>query len=94
MKEKVEANSEMGLLSKRLATIIVDAPVDFEPENFKVKSPNQKKVTDIFNELEFRRMAENFAKTFSPLSEKEPKSGKIDINQNNNKNPCLWLTCY
>ena len=67
----------MGLLSKRLATIILDAPVDFEPENFKVKSPNQKKVTDIFSELEFRRMAENFTKTFSPLSEKESKSGKL-----------------
>tara|TARA_B100001027_G_scaffold195951_1_gene152553 strand:- start:13384 stop:16218 length:2835 start_codon:yes stop_codon:yes gene_type:complete len=89
MKEKVEANSEMGLLSKRLATIILDAPVDFEPENFKVKSPNQKKVTDIFSELEFRRMAENFTKTFSPLSEKESKSGKINIDQNNNKNPLV-----
>ena len=34
MKEKVEANAELGLLSKKLATIMLDVPVDFHEADF------------------------------------------------------------
>jgi DNA polymerase-1 len=40
-KENVENNKEIALLSKRLATIVVDAPVEFEEERFKVKDVNK-----------------------------------------------------
>ena len=64
MKEKVEANKELGLLSKELATIILDCPVEFHEENFKLSTPDFQKVSDIFQELEFRRIHENFNRIF------------------------------
>ena len=65
MKEKVEANVELGILSKKLATIMLDVPVEFHEENFKMSTPDVAAVTEIFEELEFRRLTENFVKAFS-----------------------------
>ena len=65
MKEKVEANAELGLLSKKLATILLDVPVEFDAKYFEMESPDQEKVAAIFQELEFRRLMENFNKTFN-----------------------------
>jgi DNA polymerase-1 len=65
MKEKVEANAELGLLSKKLATILLDVPVDFNAKNFELDEPDHEKVNEIFQELEFRRLIENFKKTFA-----------------------------
>jgi DNA polymerase-1 len=66
MKEKVEANSELGLLSKKLATIMIDVPVEFDAKNFELDHPDIEKVKQIFQDLEFRRLTENFIKTFTP----------------------------
>ncbi|QIE59645.1 DNA polymerase I [Rasiella rasia] len=65
MKEKVEANGELGLLSKKLATIMLDVPVEFHEEDFEMCPPDTQKVMDIFDELEFRRLKDNFLKAFS-----------------------------
>jgi DNA polymerase-1 len=65
MKEKIEANAELGLLSKQLATIMLDVPVTFNAEDFEMSEPDIPKVTEIFQELEFRRLIDNFVKTFS-----------------------------
>ncbi|NNM23278.1 MAG: DNA polymerase I [Flavobacteriaceae bacterium] len=66
MKEKVEANKELGLLSKELAKIMLDVPVDFNESDFEMSEPDIKGVTEIFEELEFRRLTDNFMKTFIP----------------------------
>jgi DNA polymerase-1 len=65
MKEKVEANAELGLLSKKLATIMLDVPVTFNAKDFELDQPDIPKVTEIFQELEFRRLIDNFTKTFA-----------------------------
>ena len=65
MKEKVEANGELGLLSKKLATIMLDVPVDFDAKDFELDHPDVEKVKEIFQDLEFRRLTDNFLKTFS-----------------------------
>ena len=65
MKEKIETNGELGLLSKKLATIMLDVPVTFNAKDFKLEQPDVPKVTEIFQELEFRRLIDNFNKTFS-----------------------------
>ncbi|WP_418638531.1 DNA polymerase I [Winogradskyella sp.] len=65
MKEKIEANQELGLLSKQLATIMLDVPVEFNEKDFEMSEPDIPKVTEIFQELEFRRLIDNFNKTFS-----------------------------
>ncbi|AGC76860.1 DNA polymerase I [Nonlabens dokdonensis] len=65
MKEKVIANAELGLLSKKLATIRLDCPVTFKAEKYTLDDPNVEAVHEIFDELEFRRAKETMAKIFS-----------------------------
>ncbi|CAL2089096.1 DNA polymerase I [Tenacibaculum sp. 190524A05c] len=68
MKEKVEANQELGLLSKKLATIMLDVPVELEQDKLIFEQPDIEKTKAIFAELEFRRLTDNFLKTFSQES--------------------------
>ncbi|OIQ23214.1 DNA polymerase I [Lacinutrix sp. MedPE-SW] len=77
MKEKVEANAELGLLSKKLATIMLDVPVEFHAKDFELDAPDIDKVKDIFQELEFRRLTDNFIKTFA---EDAPATGNSTSN--------------
>ncbi|WP_299219530.1 DNA polymerase I [uncultured Aquimarina sp.] len=66
MKEKVEANQELGLLSKKLATIMLDCDVTFDAKDYEISTPDAKKVQGIFEELEFRRLTDQFTKIFFP----------------------------
>lgn len=65
MKEKIEANAELGLLSKKLATIILDCDVTFNASDYEFTKPDAQKVHKIFEELEFRRLTDQFIKIFS-----------------------------
>ena len=65
MKEKVEENKELGLLSKKLATICIDCDVKFHAEDYEMSVPDSEKVQQIFEELEFRRLKDQFIKIFS-----------------------------
>ena len=78
MKEKVEANKELGFLSKKLARIMLDVPVEFNDEEYELEQPDLPKVTEIFEELEFRRLTDNLIKTFSTetASANKVESGK------------------
>ena len=69
--EKIIANKDQGVLSKELATIILDVPVTFDAENYALRDPDQSKVSVLFEELEFRRMAENFKKIFVTQEESD-----------------------
>ena len=64
MKEKVEANKDLGLLSKELAKILLDVPVTFQAESYQLTDPDFPAVGAIFDDLEFRRMKENIQKIF------------------------------
>jgi DNA polymerase-1 len=64
MKENIEANKEKGLLSKTLATILLDCPVVFDEADYELSKPDVEKTDALFNELEFRRMAEQFDAIF------------------------------
>lgn len=64
MKERIEANKELGLLSKKLATIICDCNVTFNETDYELTKPDAEKVEVLFQELEFRRMAEQFNSLF------------------------------
>ncbi len=69
LKEKIEANKDLGVLSKQLATILLDVPVQFNAKDYELSQPDAQAVSALFEELEFRRMAENFKKIFSPAEE-------------------------
>ena len=62
--EKIESNKAQGLLSKKLATIMLDVPVKFEAEKYKFDDPDHSEVNALFDELEFRRIKETFKKIF------------------------------
>ncbi|ARV06667.1 DNA polymerase I [Polaribacter sp. SA4-10] len=76
MKEKVEGAKELGLLSKKLATIMLDVPVTFDEKDFELNQPDIPKVTEIFNELEFRNLLVNFTRTFTVSNETAKTSEK------------------
>ncbi|SEL53662.1 DNA polymerase I [Maribacter orientalis] len=69
MKEKIEENKELGILSKKLATICIDCDVTFNASDYELSRPDFEKVQEIFEELEFRRLKEQFLKLFSNESE-------------------------
>ncbi|WP_026309982.1 DNA polymerase I [Niabella aurantiaca] len=53
---KVQEGKEMAILSKKLATIITDVPVDFHEGDFQLKDWNKEALKEIFGELEFRTL--------------------------------------
>ena len=54
--EKIKAGREKAMLSKKLATIITNVPVEFHEENFKLKDWNKDQLKDVFSELEFKAL--------------------------------------
>jgi DNA polymerase-1 len=52
--EKVRKGKDQALMSKRLATIICDVPVEFHEEDFRLKEWNKDALREVFTELEFR----------------------------------------
>ncbi|RAJ11268.1 DNA polymerase I [Arenibacter echinorum] len=71
MKEKVQENAELGILSKKLATIFVDCDVTFDAKDYELSMPDGEKVQEIFEELEFRRLKDQFLKLFSSESDSD-----------------------
>ena len=69
MKENVVNFEEQGRMSKMLATINTDVPVEFDPEELKVKTPNIKDLLAIFEELEFRTFAKKFVADYKAFAE-------------------------
>src|SRR5690606_31243593 len=72
MKEKVEENKELGLLSKELAKILIDCDVTFDAKDYELSMPDGEKVQEIFEELEFRRLKDQFLQLFSSESSNTP----------------------
>ena len=64
IKEKIEENKELGILSKKLATIITDVPIDFETEDLKFEVKDIDKTKKLFEDLEFRRLAKSLNSIF------------------------------
>ncbi len=54
--ENVKQFAEQGLMSKRLATINLNVPIEVDDEDLKVEAPDKEKLTAIFAELEFRTL--------------------------------------
>ena len=55
--ERLREHAEQALLSKRLATIDINAPVNFEEHNFDLEPFDRDELAEIFKELEFRTLA-------------------------------------
>lgn len=66
LKDKIEANKEQGILSKKLATILLDCPVTFDEKDYELSTPDIEKTDALFMELEFRQMKAQFDKLYNP----------------------------
>ena len=77
IKEKIEANKELGILSKKLATIITDVPIEFKIEQFKLEVQSLNKIQEIFDFLEFRRLSSSVRSIFSLDEDKIDKQDEI-----------------
>ena len=87
-REKVEANKYLAFLSKKLATINTNVPVEFNSSDLIRKEMNKDAVRDLFEELEFRRLTERWFGKDLPKSTNvgdvsakidPPKTGQIDL---------------
>lgn len=84
LKEKVEANKELALQSKRLATIILDVPVPFDEEQLKLREPDKEALKELFAELEFRNIAQKVlsdSPNGSPQAANEKKKIAVPVEQ-------------
>ncbi|MFK7903480.1 MAG: DNA polymerase I [Chitinophagales bacterium] len=55
-KKKMETDKENAIISKRLATIVLDVPVDYHPNSYHIDPINKEALKEIFVELEFRNL--------------------------------------
>ncbi|WP_281226920.1 DNA polymerase I [Flavobacterium aquiphilum] len=76
IKEKIEANADKGILSKKLAAILLDCPVQFHAGDYELSKPDVEKTDELFQELEFRQMKTQFDKFFGTGKEYD----EIDTN--------------
>tara|TARA_B100001142_G_scaffold281834_1_gene293836 strand:- start:19800 stop:22583 length:2784 start_codon:yes stop_codon:yes gene_type:complete len=58
MKEKVQVSEEIGLLCKKLVTIITDVPIEFDEKGLRNTPINKEKIKTLFDELEFKTLLE------------------------------------
>ncbi len=68
LREKIENNKDQAFLSKHLAKIITDVPVNFDEPELLRTEPNKEKISKLFTELEFRTLTKRvFSDTMSEL---------------------------
>lgn len=67
-KEKIETFAQQALLSKQLATINCQVPIQFDPHAFTLDPPNKTQLSEIFKELEFRTLAKSILEEEAPSS--------------------------
>lgn len=87
LKENVENFAEQGLVSKKLATILLNAPVDLDVDALHVDQPNREVLEALFAELEFRTLGRRvFGEDFNVTEVKtsSTKNGQMDLFGGNN----------
>ncbi len=87
--EKIRSGKEDAIMSKKLATIILDVPVEFHAEDFRLKEIKKEVLTEIFDQLEFKTMAKRVfgeineqqavGNTQQPTSNKQTSGGQMDL---------------
>ena len=79
--EKIRRGKESAIMSKKLATIITNVPVEFHEEDFRLKDWNRDALRDVFTELEFRTAAKRILgeEILTPGAQQAPKGVQTDL---------------
>lgn len=73
LKRKVESAVDDIRMSKFLATIRTDVPVELNLDSLKMAAPNEAELRKLFNELEFRSLSDKF------LKNQKKQEKKVDL---------------
>jgi DNA polymerase-1 len=80
MGEKIKAGAESAILSKQLATIITNVPVEFHEENFCIRESNKDVLAEIFTELEFKSLGRRIlGETFAASATADTGNAQLDL---------------
>ncbi len=80
MRENVENFAEQGLISKKLATILLDVPIELDEKSLELEDPNKELLEPLFAELEFRTLGKRvFGEDFSILEKNTSTNGQMDL---------------
>lgn len=77
MKEKVEAAIDDIKMSKFLATIRTDVPIDISIEELRIEEPDKKKLAEIFENLEFKTLAKKILNNSETITKKQ--NSQLDL---------------
>ncbi len=73
MREKLENGKESAYLSYELATIIPEAPIDFEPKDAIIQPYNRPKLYELFRKLEFVKLIDKYGLRGAELEAPKPE---------------------
>lgn len=74
LKENVENFSDQAIMSKHLATIILDVPIELDIDALQYGDPDKEALVELFAELEFRAFAQRIFKPATEESTEEISS--------------------
>src|SRR5690606_27000245 len=79
-RENIENFAEQGLISKKLATILLDVPIDFDEQSLRLEEPNREVLERLFAELEFRTIGKRvFGEDFNVNDARLSEGTQIDL---------------
>ena len=81
--EKIRNGKDMAIMSKKLATIITQVPVEFHEEDFRIKEMNKEALKEVFAELEFKSLGKRILgeeiETLTQAGVKYNEGGQMDL---------------
>ena len=85
MRENVSSSEKIGMLCKKLVTIITDVPIDFNENLFKYQHINEPKLEELFNELEFKTLLSRMIGSKNQVVLKKNSSSSKEHGSSNEK---------
>lgn len=81
LQENVIKYTEQAIISKKLATILLDVPVNLSDYDLQISQPNKADLEDLFAELEFRTLGKRvFGEGFTIVGDDKKKiKGQMDL---------------
>ena len=78
--EKVRNGKDLAIMSKKLATIITNVPLEFHEENYRLKEWNNEELVTVFSELEFKTLGKRIlGDAFNAFQTAPAQQGQMDL---------------
>ena len=87
LREKVEGAVDDIRMSKFLATIRTDVPIDLDLDSLKVEEPDTARLAEIFTDLEFKSLLDKFVK--KPQQQQKTVNPQLDLFAENPTNDAV-----